>query len=651
LALPSYDMEVMSVSNLYAGSILLVDLSTGKVSTEPTSSYAPAFLGGRGINIKLLYDNISPGTDPLDPGNVLVFGVGPLGGTSISTGRTEITARSPQTGLLGSSNFGGFFGSELKYAGYDHIVVLGKSEKPVYLWIENDRVEIKDASSLWGKDTYKTPTIIHEELGNPEAKILCIGPGGEKLVRYATIQHGMGHGAGRTGMGAVMGSKNLKAIAVRGTGAIKIADPMQFLAIAQELEKAIKGHPLCQELAQEGVSRYQDRFAKDLDPTLPGMHDIYDKFKPKRTGCFGCPVQCMDKYEGEGNLSGVISCELYPAYATLLRCHDVDVSLECAILSQRYGIDCITVSETIHWLMDLYKAGIITADDTDGIPMEMGDATAIRAILDKITFREGVGDILAEGVLAAAEEFGRNTKDYANQIKGMPMVEGHMPEWLPYYKGASLAGAVGARGDTMRSMSPVGFEQNVDSQRAMEIAGTEKAADPNEYEGKPELAAYAENVVTICDILSTCKYLCHWFNFHPFDQTFQARLFSAGSGKETTPEKLFEFAEKVRTMERAYEIGEGLHRDQDTLPKSYLDNPITAERLEEVMGESAAFLEGVVLESAKFEEMKSKYYELRGWDVATGAPTEEILKKYGLDDVAEGLKNRGKLSAAAQSPE
>lgn len=174
----------------------------------------------------------------------------------------------------------------------------------------------------------------------------------------------------------------------------------------------------------------------------------------------------------------------------------------------------------------------------------------------------------------------------------------------------------------------------------MKIAGTEKAADPNEYEGKPELVAYAENVVTICDMLSTCKYLSHWFNFHPFDQSFQARLFSAASGEETTPEKFFEFAEKVRTLERTYEVGEGLDRDQDTLPKRFMDSPTTMQGIE-----------GAVLESAKLEEMKSRYYELRGWEAATGAPTEETLRKYGLDSAAEALKKLGRLPATAQGPQ
>ncbi|MEE9610657.1 MAG: aldehyde ferredoxin oxidoreductase N-terminal domain-containing protein, partial [Desulfatiglandales bacterium] len=200
------------MSYLYAGAILFVDLTEGKISREPTGSYSPSFLGGRGIDDKLLYDHISPGVDPLGPGNVIAMGTGPLSGTCLpSSGRLDIMSKSPLTGLWGDSNMGGYFAPELKFAGYDNILITGESEKPVYLFIENDRVELRDASGIWGKDTYETPILIRQELRNQEIKVLCIGPAGENLVRFASIQSELGNGAGRTGMGAVMGSKNLKA--------------------------------------------------------------------------------------------------------------------------------------------------------------------------------------------------------------------------------------------------------------------------------------------------------------------------------------------------------------------------------------------------------------------------------------------------------
>jgi len=199
---------------MYAGTILRVDLGDGNISKEPTSTYSGDLLGGRGINARILYDGVPPETGPLDSASLLILGVGPLCGTPVPAGRTEITFKSPETGFLGSSNFGGYFGPELKFAGYDHIVISGKASKPVYLWIYNDQVEIRGASHLWGKDTYETQDIIRREI-DPEAKIVCIGPAGENLVRFATVQSGLGHSATRTGPGCVMGSKNLKAIVVR----------------------------------------------------------------------------------------------------------------------------------------------------------------------------------------------------------------------------------------------------------------------------------------------------------------------------------------------------------------------------------------------------------------------------------------------------
>ena len=224
---------------MYGGNILWVNLSEGKISKEPTASYSGDFLGGRGVNIKLLYDGVPPEINPLDPASFIIFGVGPLCGTQVPASRVEVTAKSPETGFLGSSNFGGSFGPELKFAGYDNIVVTGKADKPVYLWIYNDDVEIRDASHLWGKDTYETQEIIRSEI-DPDAKVACIGQAGENHVHFATVQSELGHGAGRTGMGGVMGSKNLKAIVVRGTKGVNLADPEKYLSLAHELQKEMR---------------------------------------------------------------------------------------------------------------------------------------------------------------------------------------------------------------------------------------------------------------------------------------------------------------------------------------------------------------------------------------------------------------------------
>ncbi|MBW2370688.1 MAG: aldehyde ferredoxin oxidoreductase, partial [Deltaproteobacteria bacterium] len=320
------------MAHLYGGNILLVDLSRGEITKEPTSQYTRSFLGGRGINIKLFYDHIQKGIDPLSAENILVFGVGPLGGTTLSSGRTEVTAKSPETGLLGSSNFGGFWGGELKYAGYDHIVIKGKADRPSYLWINNDQVEIRDAGAYWGKDAYQTQELIRQNVGNLDVKIACIGQAGENLVRFSTIQHELGNAAGRTGMGTVMGSKNLKAIVVRGTNQLTVADPEKFLDHAAQLFEIIKNHPECRRLSEEGVAPFQEE-AADPDflkaavkgcnvDKMPSMLAIAKSQPSKRTGCQGCPVQCMELFQVDGVGKGAISCELYPEWSLVVGCHD-----------------------------------------------------------------------------------------------------------------------------------------------------------------------------------------------------------------------------------------------------------------------------------------------------------------------------------------
>jgi aldehyde:ferredoxin oxidoreductase len=629
--------------NLYAGTILKVDLSTGEIGREPTSRYADTFLGGRGINIKLFWDHVTPGVDALAPGNALVLGVGPLGGATVSGARTEVTAKSPETAFLGSTNFGGFFAAELKYAGYDHLVIYGKAEKPVYLWIDNDRVEIRDASAVWGRDTYEAPELIRTDVGNSEAKVVCIGPAGEKLVRFASVQHEMGHGGGRTGLGTVMGSKNLKAIAVHGTKALNLADPDRFLALSAKLKSLVENDPANARKARHGVTpTYDERddlfmgFGVSLVPEgadprtdVPMTQAVPQKFTHKRAGCFGCPVQCMEHYIADEDKTGVISCEFYSVFVHFVRCFDPAVSLEGAIRCQRYGLDAISAGGLITWLMDLYENGIITEDDTDGIPMEWGSPQAIIGMVDKIALRQGIGDILAEGIVKAAAEIGRGSEAYVYQVKGLLMHEHTHPGWSPYLKGACLGIAVGPRCDSLRSFnSYTAVSPHSTIRRGIrESFGIGEEDEPQSYEGKPELVVAAEDLNAIRDMLSMCKWLTNVIT-----PPHLAELFSMGSGIETTVEDLFDFARRVRTMERAYEAIEGMTSEQDTLPESFFDNPI-----------KSGPWKGAVLQPEPFEEMKRRYYALRGWDAETGIPTERTLKEMGLEDVAEDLRSMGRL--------
>ena len=384
----------------------------------------------------------------------------------------------------------------------------------------------------------------------------------------------------------------------------------------------------------------QDEFVNAVvKEKFPPQYGVYKKFRSKRAGCFGCPVQCMEHYqEVEGIGSGVMSCEMYDAWVYGVKCYDEFTSLACGILSQRYGIDALSASAMIQWLMVLHENGIITEADTDGIAMEWGKPAAIRAMFDKIVFRKGIGDILAEGMVFAAKEIGRGSEAYANQVKGLPMLPMQIPEDDAASRTLSLASAVGPRGgDSLRSYtaepehnaakSPDALERHKEILRkeAKKITDIDNALNQASYEDNAGIVAYYEDAVLISDMLSTCKWMYRW-SYGAWSLELLTKLFSAGSGVETNMEDLFDFAGKIRTLERAYEAGEGLTREQDTLPDRAFDN-VNKE------GPKSDNL----LDPVKFEEMKSQYYTLRGWDPQTGVPTQETLRDLGLDDVADAL--------------
>jgi aldehyde:ferredoxin oxidoreductase len=430
-------------------------------------------------------------------------------------------------------------------------------------------------------------------------------------------------------MGAVMGSKNLKAIAVSGTKGIELADPMAFLALAAEAEETLKKDPFWQQVAQEGASRAQDEYVFEVvKEKFPPQYGVYKKFKSKRAGCFGCPIQCMDHYQDvEGIGTGVMSCEMYDAWVYGVKCYDEYTSLACGILSQKYGVDAMSTAALIQWLMVLHEKGIITEADTDGIPMEWGKPEAIRAMLDKIVFRDGVGDILAEGLVSAAEEIGRGSEAFANQVKGLPMIPMQIPEDDAASRPISLASAVGPRGgDSLRTYTGEPEHRAAKSRETLErhkdilrseakITNVDSALDQGTYEDKAGIVAYYENAVLISDMLSTCKWMNRW-SYGAWSPELLARLLSAGSGIETSVDDLFDFARMIRTLERAYEAGEGLTREHDTLPRKAF----------KIANEG-----GHLLDPEKFESMKSEYYAHRGWDVETGLPTDDTLKELGIE--------------------
>jgi aldehyde:ferredoxin oxidoreductase len=648
------------MSNLWGGSILHVDLSSGTVRREPTDRYIDDCVGGRGIAAKLIYEHVGPEIGALDPANMLVFSTGPLTATlAPGSSRTGVTARSPVTGLLGISNMGGYFGAELKRGGVDHLAVTGKSSKPVYLVVNDGDVEIRDASQVWGKDTYETPTLIRKELGDPNYQIATIGRAGENLVVHACVMTSFGHAATRTGMGAVMGSKNLKAIVIRGTRGVSVADPEKYSEIALRLNKQLRAPEETGEKRYVQVShRVEDIFGwygnamagnfqstEWVDAGTGALEKFFVAHSPKRRGCSNCPTRCMNMYVmPEDRESGIVACQMHMDMQWKLRIADQDTWFDSVVLAQKLGIDWISASTILAWAMELYERGIIDERDTDGIPMLWGDRPAILKTLRNMADRRGFGDILAGDVATATQRVGKGSEYYMMHSKGLPLWDLNQRNG----KGLGLSAAVGPRGDSMYALPHLEWEKalaeasisdpeerEAEIKRVVEHAtrtsGTPLAAEFLAYEGKPALVILGRDSQYMADMLGGCKMHGPWVGEWVMVPDVYAELMSAGTGRSWTGEYLSEKVARLAALERAFDVRAGLTRTDESLPERFFDERVPGRFCEDS------------LDRERFEAMKTEYYKLSGWDPATGVPTREHLESLGLKSIADDLDCIGRL--------
>jgi aldehyde:ferredoxin oxidoreductase len=656
------------MSYLYGGAILRVDLSTGKIEKQPTAAYAEKWLGGRGFNTGILYKELQPHTDALSPDNILIFSVGPLTGSMFpGSGRVEVAAKSPVTGIQGMSNMGGYWGPELKYAGYDSIIIKGKASKPVYISINNDNIEVKDASHIWGMDTYKTQDAIQSELGDPEIEVVCIGPGGENGVAYGSVQTRMGNAAGRTGMGTVMGSKNLKAVAVRGTQGLSVADPDLFLEVclkALEDQKPLIDNARTVGMAENTpaatwavvLGNYESNIWDKQQDLKGGHRPFWEKHKNRqgegRTGCFNCQVRCMDYFE-ENDLGPLVaSCNIYGSATWVIKNADMKTWYAVAAKCHRQGIDVLSATRMIAWASELYEKGTITLVDTGGIPLEWGNRDALDRILDQIAKNEGFGAILACTPEVAAEKLGHGTEPVLN-VKGAPVGETNIMNFRARAIGAAVnprgsdeyrarAGSfdnlgTGAGSRLTAMASPNSWEAKA-AMAIVEKAVAQKKAQEGETaqitqfdcESRGELAALASRIISVTDSVGQCKWNTVFLNVG-IGIELQAEALSAGMGREITAEDLFGTASRIAAQERAFAVREGLTREQDTLPKKLINYRMSGTWPEDKV------------DPEDLERMKNEYYTAMAWDMESGFPTRETLKTLGLPDVAADLEKMGKL--------
>ncbi len=620
----------MSKLNGWAGNILNVDLTTGKIEKEELSlNFAQKYLGACGFNAAKLFDLVEAKVDALSPENILMFGAGPLVGTlAPSCCRLTVTAKSPLTDIFGDSNMGGFFAPEMKYAGYDQIVIFGKSKQPSYLWIDDDVVELKDASHLWGKSTWETARMIKEEARDPDIQVLSIGQAGENLVRFANIISGSKRAAGRCGMGAVMGSKNLKAVAVRGTKDIMVARPEEFIEVCREAYANIEKNPTRHVRSEFGTSslmeiiaptgrfgtkNYQSVFFEQVE-NITGERLKRD-FSTGMRACFGCPVHCTPFHNiSSGEFVGV--CGEGPEFGlTQLgpRCGigNLPALLKMNQLLNQYGMDCVSMQGIIAWAMDCYDRGILTEEDLDGISLRWGDYKSAIEIIHRIAKREGVGDILAEGE-KRAPRLKEGSEKLMYHIKGLtPVLEDPRAGKLfgfMYY--TSTRGA-----DHLK-----GFPMNV-----AHLLGRGRGAtdDPRSPEGKGAAVKGNEDLSTVIDASGMCKPTHRYMDESPH---LLARLLSSATGIDFSGEQLLEIGERIYNVEKGFNSREGLTRKDDNLsvPEKFSQEPV-----------KEGFYKGCVME---VDLMLDDYYKARGWDLQTGLQARKKLEELGLEGVATELE-------------
>ncbi len=616
---------MIKVSAAYAGKILRVDLSTGRVRKEPLAkALIKQWLGGKGIGTWLLHNELRPRISPLSPENKLIFVTGPATGTIVPHKGYILCYKSPLTSIYGSSSSGGLFGDELKRAGYDVLIVEGKAGKPQYLWIDDGDVQIRDAEHLWGKDTFETNDLIKEQLGDSEIKVARIGVAGEKLVNFASILNDYSRMAGRCGPGAVMGSKKLKAIAVRGTGVIEVAKIEELIEFMRQFLKTIKETPSTgiayptwgtpggvNRANLQGVfpTRYWhkgvlDNFEKINAETMRSRIVIKDK------ACYTCPVNCSKIAKvRQGPYAGSILEG--PDYETLYSLgglpenNDLDAIVKAHELCDRLGMDAMTAGNAVAFAMDCYDKGIISSKDTDGVELTFGNKEALIRMVEAIGRRVGFGQVLALGVRGAAEKLGKGAEKLAVHVKGLEPA-GYDPRGL---KGAALAFAVSDRGACHLTGSIYTYEMRGDIDRLT-------------YEGKAAFLKDLEERFAVCDTMIFCRFLRDVYTLDTLAEVIPLLV-----GFRLDVNQLKTLGERMVNLARAFNVREGIGRKDDSWPERFFREPLPD-------GGSR----GQVIDKSEFAKMLSDYYESRGWD-ENGIPTKEKLGNLGLKDVALSPKS------------
>jgi aldehyde:ferredoxin oxidoreductase len=587
----------------YAGNMVYADLSAGKVTIKPTPpELKKQYIGGRGFGIRLLTDMVDPKIDPLSDKNALVFAAGPLTGTGIPLGsRYEVSTIAPLTGAAMSANSGGVFGWKMKKAGFDAVVVSGKSKKPVYLLLDNGKAELRDAANLWGKTTGQTTDAIMDELNDKSVRVSCIGPAGEKLVLFACIINEKTRALGRGGAGAVMGSKNLKAIAARGDLPIKPADEAQLDLVKERVRKKIEDNGIEKALHNYGTAVLINilneshllptrnfQTAHFADAEMISGETIAKTILKKPKGCYACIVQCGRVHEFDGETGEGPEYEPDWAFGADCGINDLKAIARANNICNEYGLDAISTPTTIACLMEMAEKGYVKN------PIRFGDAKGMLKLVEQIAKREDIGDELAEGSFRFATKYGHPELSMTSKKQELPAYD---PRGI---QGYGLATATSVRGgDHVYGylISP-------------EILGAPEKLDPFVTKGKPQWVKTFQDLTASIDASGMCL-----FTSFALDAQDYADLLTATTGMKIDPAELLKVGERIWNLQKLYNIKRGFGRKDDTLPARLLNEPLK---------------EGAPTgQVSRIAEMLDEYYTLRGWD-KEGTPTPEKRKELGI---------------------
>jgi aldehyde:ferredoxin oxidoreductase len=626
----------------YAGKVLYVNLSKNIIKTHLLiENEAKKYVGGLSYALKLLYDHTEPKKDPFDPENILIFATGPISGIMAPTGSGCVVAsKSPLTGGLGVSVMQGFFARELKRAGYDAIIIQGRAKTPVFLWINDDFVQLMDARGLWGLSPERTEEEIRKQLNDYSIRVAAIGLAGERLVRFSCIVSDQTRVAGRGGLGAVMGAKNLKAIAVHGTSDLKVADPDSLLEFCKEFFIRARGSTAVKHYTTNGklAVSVKDRYNVTLFGTTAKYRDlgtvedllIYNNagclptrnfsaasfeeiekidgehlnkyFVAKVQACSSCPIGCEHiAIVPEGPYQGAVArIEYQTVWAFGPNCgvNRPDAIIRAIELCNFYGLDAVSTGGVIAFAMECYEKGMITYDDTDGLDLKFGNYEAMIKLIDLIARREGLGDILAEGVKRAAERIGEGSETVANHIKGLEM-SGYDVRAL---KTAALGYAVSFKGADHNTHWAHVFDLNKDENRFTVQKGCGK------------LVKDMEDLFAVMDSLVVCKFTISMYDGYED----LAKLYNIVTGFNLKAADLKIVGERINNLARLFNIREGFTRNDDSLPPKIFSTPIPS-------GPS----KGASISKEELDLMLDEYYEVRGW-TSDGTPSPEKLKELDL---------------------